>query len=131
MSLQAAASFTVTSWDEKPYEGSTDEVRLTQALVSKTYTGDITGVGSVIYIMKHQPDGTATFIGLQQINGAIGEKTGSFALEQNGFFDGKEAKGTCVIKPGTGTGELSNLKGDGEFSAPIGKLGSLKLSFSY
>lgn len=131
MSLQAAASFTVTSWDEKPYEGSTDEVRLTQALVSKTYTGDITGVGSVIYIMKHQPDGTATFIGLQQINGAIGEKTGSFALEQNGFFDGKEAKGTCVIKPGTGTGELSNLKGEGEFSAPIGKLGSLKLSFSY
>lgn len=131
MSLQAAASFTVTSWDEKPYEGSTDEVRLTQALVSKTYTGDITGVGSVIYIMKHQPDGTATFIGLQQINGAIGEKTGSFALEQNGFFDGKEAKGTCVIKPGTGTGELSNLKGEGEFSAPIGKLGSLKLSFSF
>jgi hypothetical protein len=130
MSQKAAASFTVTSWDEKPYDGSTDEVKLTQALVSKTYTGDITGVGSVIYIMKQQADGTASFIGLQQINGAIGGKSGSFAIEQNGYFDGKAAKGTCKIKPGTGTGALSSLSGEGEFIAPIGQQGTLNLTFT-
>ncbi|GJM03975.1 MAG: hypothetical protein DHS20C08_24760 [Rhodomicrobium sp.] len=130
MSQQAAASFIVTAWDEKPYDGSTDEIKLTQALVSKTYSGDITGVGSVIYIMKQQADGTASFIGLQQINGAIGDRAGSFAIEQNGFFDGKAARGTCVVKPGTGTGALSTLSGEGEFVAPIGQQGTLNLNFN-
>lgn len=131
MSLNAASNFTVTSWEEKPYEGSSEGVKITQALVSKSYTGDITGVGSVIYIMKHQPDGTANFIGLQQINGTIAGKTGSFAIEQNGHFDGKEAKGTCVIKAGAGSGDLATLQGEGNFSAPIGQMGSLNLTYSF
>lgn len=130
MTQEAASTFTVTSWEEKPYEGSSDDLKITQALVTKNYTGDISGVGSVIYIMKHTANGTAEFIGLQQINGAIGSKAGSFAIEQNGFFDGKEAKGTFKIKPGSGTGALANLEGEGQFSAPIGKLGTLKLVYS-
>lgn len=130
MTHSAAAEFTVTSWEEKPYEGSTDELKITQALVTKNYTGDITGIGSVIYIMKHQKDGTATFIGLQQIDGAIAGHTGSFTIEQKGFFDGQQATGTCTIKPGSGSGDLANLTGSGEFSAPIGKLGALKLTYA-
>ena len=130
MSQNAASSFTVTSWEEKPFEGEVEGVKITQALVSKNYTGDITGVGSVIYIMKHQADGTASFIGLQQIDGTIAGQTGSFALEQNGFFDGKEAKGTFQIKPAPGTGELATLTGNGSFSAPIGQLGTINLTYT-
>jgi len=130
MSLTAQSSFTVTSWEEKPYEGSTDELKIIQALVTKNYTGDIEGVGSVIYIMKHQPDGTASFIGLEQINGKLKGQAGSFAIEQTGHFNGKEAKGTCQIKANAGTGELTHLTGNGNFSAPIGKLGSLNLNYT-
>ncbi len=129
MTQNAAASFTVTSWEEKPYDGSSEELKITQALVVKNYTGDLTGVGSVIYIMKHQKDGTAAFIGLQQINGAIAGKAGSFTIEQNGFFDGKEAKGTCQIKPGSATGDLTGLQGAGEFRAPIGNVGTMTLTY--
>lgn len=130
MSLTAQTSFTVTSWEEKPYEGSTDELKITQALVTKNYTGDIEGVGSVIYIMKHQADGTASFIGLEQINGTLKGQAGSFAIEQTGHFDGKEAKGTCQIKAGAGTGDLAHLSGNGEFSAPVGKLGNMNLNYN-
>ena len=130
MTQSAAASFTVTSWEEKPYEGSSDELKITQALVMKNYTGELTGVGSVIYIMKHQSDGTASFIGLQQINGAIADREGSFTIEQNGYFNGKEAKGTCQIKAGSGTGALAGLKGEGEFCAPVGDVGTIKLTYS-
>lgn len=130
MSQNAASSFTVTSWEEKPYEGATEEIKITQALVSKNYTGDISGVGSVIYIMKHQPDGTANFIGLQQINGTIAGRSGSFAIEQNGHFNGREASGTCVIQPGSGTGDLATLTGEGHFSAPVGQVGTLNLTYS-
>ena len=129
MNVNAAATFTVTSWEEQPFEGSTKDLKITQALVSKSYSGDITGVGSVIYIMKHQADGTATFIGLQQIEGAIAGRQGSFAIEQTGFFDGKQAEGTCTIKPGTGTGDLKTLSGDGNFIAPMGQVGTLNLTY--
>lgn len=130
MSQSATSSFTVTSWEEKPFEGSTDELKITQAIVSTSFTGGINGVGSVIYVMKHKPDGTATFIGLQQINGAMGNLNGSFAIEQNGFFDGKEARGTCIIQQGSGTGDFANLSGQGEFIAPMGQQGSLNLQFN-
>ena len=130
MSQNAASNFTVTSWEEKPYEGSTEDLKITQALVSKNYTGDITGVGSVIYLMKHKADGTASFIGLQQINGSIEGRSGSFAIEQNGHFDGNQAKGTYQIKPGSGTGDLSTLQGEGEFCAPMGQVGTLTLNYS-
>ena len=130
MSNSAASQFTVTSWEEKPFEGQAEGIKITQALVSKNYTGDITGVGSVIYIMKHQADGTASFIGLQQIDGTIAGRNGSFALEQNGFFDGKEAKGTFEIKAGSGTGELAGLAGSGNFTAPIGQVGTLTLTYT-
>lgn len=130
MSNVAASSFTVTSWEEQPFDGPSDGLKITQAIVSTNFVGDITGVGSVIYIMKHQDNGTANFIGLQQINGSIGNLKGSFAIEQNGFFDGKEAKGTCIIKKGSGTGDFTNLDGQGEFIAPMGKEGSLKLIYN-
>lgn len=130
MSLVAASNFTVTSWEEKPYEGSSDAMKITQALVAKHYTGDITGIGTVIYILRHQNDGTASFIGLQQINGTIGGKSGSFAIEQKGFFNGQGATGTCTIKAGSGTGELATLEGEGKFSAPLGKVGELNLTYT-
>jgi len=130
MSNVAASSFTVTSWEEQPFDGPSDGLKITQAIVTTSITGDIAGVGSVIYIMKHQENGMANFIGLQQINGSIGNLKGSFAIEQNGFFDGKEAKGTCVVQKGSGTGDFTNLNGEGVFTAPMGKEGTLNLNYN-
>lgn len=130
MSNVAASSFTVTSWEEQPFDGPSDGLKITQAIVSTNFVGDIQGVGSVIYIMKHQENGMANFIGLQQINGSIGNLKGTFAIEQNGFFDGKEAKGTCIVQKGSGTGDFANINGEGEFIAPMGKEGSLNLNYS-
>ena len=129
MARSANANFTVTSWDEQPFDGETNGLKITQALVSKNYQGAIQGVGSVIYIMKHRSDGTATFIGLQQITGTLDNINGSFAIEQTGEFDGKQASGTFVIKPNSGTGELAAISGKGSFNAPIGQLGSISLEY--
>ena len=113
--------FTVTSWEEQPFDGPSDGLKITQAIVSTNFVGDIQGVGSVIYIMKHQENGMANFIGLQQINGSIGNLKGTFAIEQNGFFDGKEAKGTCIVQKGSGTGDFANLNGEGRIHSPHGQ----------
>jgi hypothetical protein len=69
--------------------------------------------------MCYRPDQTADFVGLQRIIGRIGERSGSFVLLQTeGTFDGKEARAKLTVVPGSGTEELSGLRGEGEFSAP-------------
>jgi hypothetical protein len=41
-------------------------------------------------------------------------------LQATGTYDGTEARGTWSVVPGTGTGELKQLRGEGSFNAPHG-----------
>jgi uncharacterized protein DUF3224 len=62
----------------------------------------------------------------------IGDRTGSFVLLQTaGTFDGKEAKGALSVVPGSGTGDLRGLRGNGHFSAPFGSTASVTLDYDY
>jgi hypothetical protein len=58
----AEARFAITKWDEQPSGGEPDLPKLTRAIVSKRYSGDIEGDGRVEYLMMYRPDGSATFV---------------------------------------------------------------------
>jgi hypothetical protein len=109
----ASARFAIKSWDEKPYSEGQDQPKLTRATVTKTYTGDIEGEGQVEYLMMYRGDGSATFVGLERVVGRIAGKTGSFVLQRTGEFEGGLAKESYFVIPGSGTGDLQGLLGDG------------------
>jgi hypothetical protein len=109
----ANARFAITKWDEKPYSEGQDRPRLTRASVTKTYTGDIEGEGQVEYLMMYRSDGSATFVGLERVVGRIGGKTGTFVLQRTGVFEGGQAKESYSVIPGSATGDLQQLRGDG------------------
>ena len=113
MKKSATAQFTIKSWDEKPYSEGADLPKLTRATVIKTFTGDIEGEGQVEYLMMYRSDGSATFLGLERINGRIDGKTGSFVLQRSGVFEGGQAKESYSVVPGSATGDLHGLAGDG------------------
>jgi hypothetical protein len=113
MKRTANARFAIKSWDEKPYDEGKDLPRLTRATVAKTFTGDIEGEGNVEYLMMYRSDGSATFVGLERFVGRIGGKSGTFVLERSGAFEAGQAKESYSIIPGSGTGELRTLRGDG------------------
>ena len=113
MKKSANARFAIKSWDEKPYSEGPDLPRLTRASVTKTFTGDIEGEGQVEYLMMYRSDGSATFVGLERFVGRIGDKAGTFVLQRTGAFEGGQAKESYSVIPGSGTGELSGLRGDG------------------
>ncbi|HEV2751974.1 MAG TPA: DUF3224 domain-containing protein [Gemmatimonadales bacterium] len=112
----ANARFTIKSWDEKPYGEGPELPKLTRATVTKTFTGDIEGEGQVEYLMMYRSDGSATFVGLERIVGRIGGKTGSFVLQRSGIFESGQAKESYSVVPGSGTGELRGLRGEGASS---------------
>jgi len=113
MKKSANARFLIKTWDEKPYSEGQDQPRLTRASVTKTYTGEIEGEGQVEYLMMYRSDGSAAFVGLERIVGRIGSKSGTFVLQRVGVFEGGEAKETYSVVPGSATGELHGLRGDG------------------
>ena len=129
MIQNANARFAITKWDENPYSEGADLPKLTRASVTKTFTGDIDGEGHVEYLMMYRSDGSATFVGLERIDGRIGDKTGSFVLQRTGAFEGGQAKETYSVVPGSATGDLRGLVGEGSSSVGHGMEHPFVLSY--
>ena len=117
MTTHATATFKVKSWDENPYDEMEGGPKLTRASITKSFTGDIQGEGMLEYLMMYRDDGSASFIGLERITGPVGDRAGSFVLEHSGTSDGSTATATWTVVPGSGTGDLRGLRGQGGFSS--------------
>ena len=129
MKKTANARFAIKSWDEKPYGEGEDLPKLTRASVTKTFTGDIQGEGQVEYLMMYRSDGSAAFVGLERVVGRIAGKTGTFVLQRIGVFESGQAKETYSIIPGSATGELQGLSGDGSSAVGHGMEHPFSLSY--
>ena len=129
MKKSANARFAIKGWDEKPYSEGQDQPRLTRASVTKTYTGDIEGEGQVEYLMMYRSDGSATFVGLERVIGRIGGKAGTFVLQRTGIFESGQAKESYSVIPGSATGDLQGLLGDGSSAVGHGMEHSFTLSY--
>ena len=117
------------AWDEKPYSEVSDQPKLTRATVTKTFTGELAGEGHVEYLMMYRSDGSATFVGLERIVGQLAGKAGSFVLQRTGTFENGVAKESYSVIPGSGTGELRGLRGEGTSAVGHGTEHPLTLSY--
>ena len=127
----ARGRFAIKSWDEKPYSEGDGLPELTKASVEKTFTGDLEGEGHVEYLMMYRNDGTAAFVGLERITGRIGGKSGTFVLQRVGAFENGEAKENYSVVPGSATGELTGLKGQGDSAVGHGMEHPFELSYEF
>lgn len=125
----ASCRFAITSWDEKPYSEGQDLPRLTRASVTKTFTGDIEGEGHVEYLMMYSIDGSAAFVGLERVVGQVAGRAGSFVLQRTGVFENGVAQETYLVIPGSGTGELRGLRGEGTSAVGHGTEHPLTLNY--
>ena len=125
----AHARFAIKAWDEKPYREISGQPKLTKATVTKTYSGDLEGDGQVEYLMVYRADGKATFVGMEQVTGTLGGKAGSFVLQRTGVFEDGQAKESYSIIPGSATGALQGLTGEGTSSVGHGMEHPFVLSY--
>jgi hypothetical protein len=117
MAERATSTFEIKRWDENSYSEFDGGKKLTRARVTKTFQGDVEGEGDVEYLMMYREDGTATLVGLERIVGRVHGKAGSFVLQEEGTFEDGAARILWRIVPGSGTGELEGIRGEGRFVA--------------
>jgi uncharacterized protein DUF3224 len=131
MKTTANARFAIKSWDEKPYDEGTGVPKLTRASVCKALTGDLDGEGRVEYLMMYRADGSATFVGLERFTGRLGDKRGTFVLQRSGVFEGGQAKESYFVIPGSATGDLVGLAGDGSSAVGHGMEHPFALNYEF
>ena len=131
MPAHATAEFEVESWDENPALDGNGGSKVTHASVKMAFAGDVEGDGTVEWLMAYGEDGSAAFVGLERIVGKLGERSGSFVLQHTGTFDGKIAKAELSVVPGSGTGDLTGITGEGTFEAGFGSDGVRSLELDY
>jgi hypothetical protein len=113
----AAGSFTMKSWDEKPYEHVEGGPKISHTHSTNTYTGDISGESSANYVIFYPEETVGVFRGYEQISGSIRDREGSFVLEHVGSWEGGTVTTTSTVVEGSGTGDLIGLAGSGGFVA--------------
>ncbi len=131
MSTNATGKFEPKSWDEKPYNEMEGGPTLKRASITTEYSGGVEGSGALEYLLMYRDDGSATYVGYERVTGRVGERSGSFVLEHRGVFEGGAAKATLSVIPGSATGDLSGLQGQGTFLAPGGPSGEYSLEYDF
>src|SRR3954447_5509254 len=99
----------IESWDEQPYREREDGSKFSRAEVA--LSGDGLTAAAFESLLFYRPDGTSSYVTLMRIEGALGARSGSFALEGRGTFDGTTARIESHVIEGSGTGELAGLRG--------------------
>jgi hypothetical protein len=121
MTTHLRANFEVTSWTENPFDEGVGVAKLTEALVERTYTGDVEGTSTTKWLMAYAPDQSAEYVGLERIKGTVGGKRGSLVLHHVGRFENGAATAQLTIV--SGTGDLKGAAGSGSFVAdPAGSV---------
>jgi len=124
MSTHATGTHDMKTWDEKTWDGKpANEVsgaKLTRASVTNSFHGDIEGEGTLEYLMPYRDDGSASYVGLERVVGRIGDRRGSFVLQHSGTYESGTATTAWSVVPGSGTGDLRGLCGEGGFVARHG-----------
>jgi len=128
--MRARGSFNVASWDEKPYHEDASG-KLTLAIVSQTFAGDVSGRGDARWLMSYRPDGTAHFVGLQLVDGQVDGRRGSFVLETIGDFDGRSATWKARVVDGSADGDLRGMRGAGSFGAEHGPEATYEIDLEF
>jgi Protein of unknown function (DUF3224) len=103
-----------------PYD-QTASLALIEMRLSETFTGDIDGESPVRALQVLRDDQSACLVSMQRVRGKLGGRQGSFVLQGSEVVESGKIKATWFVVPGSGTGDLSGLRGEGGFEGHFGK----------
>jgi hypothetical protein len=117
---RANAKVTVQNSEAKPYDSSTGPV-LTEIQITETFSGDIDGESTVRALQLQRADKSSSQVSLQRFSGALKGRRGTFVLQGSETVTHGQIKASWFVIPGSGTGDLTGLRGEGGFKGAFGK----------
>jgi hypothetical protein len=124
----AQAKITVQSSEAEPYD-QTSGPSLMEIRLKETFSGDIEGESPVRALEVVREDKSASLVSMQRFSGKLGGLRGTFVLQGSEIVENDKIKATWFVVPGSGTGDLSGLHGEGGFEGYFGKGSSGTLDY--
>jgi uncharacterized protein DUF3224 len=118
--VRATAKITVRSSEVEPYD-QTAGPALVEVRLTETFVGDIEGESPVRALQILRDDKSASLVSVQRFRGKLGARSGTFVLQGSEIVENGKIKAQWFVVPGSGTGELSGLRGEGGFEGEFGK----------
>ena len=126
---RANAVITVHKYEPSAYDEPAGGPVLTRIHVEESFAGDITGEGVVEFLQAASADGSASFVGIERVTSELGGRHGTFLLQDAGTVQGNIVSGDWFVIPGSGTGQLTGLRGEGGFRANLGEGAQVHLDY--
>jgi len=126
---RASAMITVHKYEPSAYDEPAEGPVLTRIHVQEHFSGDIEGDGVVEFLQAGRADGSASFVGIERVTGRLAGSQGTFLLQDAGTVEGRLVSGDWFVVPGSGTGQLAGLRGEGGFRANLGEDAQVHLDY--
>ena len=117
---RAEATITVQRADAKPFD-QTASPGLAEIFINETFTGDIEGESTVRALQVQRDDKSASLVSMQRVCGTLGGRRGTFVLQGSQTVERGRITATWFVVPGSGTDDLTGLRGEGGFEGQFGK----------
>ncbi|MFT3807561.1 DUF3224 domain-containing protein [Arenimonas sp.] len=106
---RASGQFDVKLLPQAAEEGSPEPGRMT---LDKHFHGDLeaTSRGQMLAI-RSGVDGSAGYVAMERVSGALAGREGTFALQHSGTMDRGKPSLSVTVVPDSGTGDLVGLSG--------------------
>ena len=130
MRTRAEARITVQNFRAEPYDEAAGPV-LTEVHLNETFAGDIEGQSPVRALQMQRDDHSASLVSMQRFSGTLGGRRGTFVLQGSEIVEHGKIRASWFVVPGSGTGELAGLRGEGGFAGEFGRgsVGTLEYWF--
>jgi Protein of unknown function (DUF3224) len=120
MHTRAKAKITVQGSEAEPYD-QTVSPALAEIRLTEMFAGDIEGESPVRALQVLRDDKSARLVSMQRFRGKLAGREGTFVLQGSEIVEKGKIKAAWFVVPGSGTGELSGLRGEGGFEGDFGK----------
>lgn len=103
---------TATGTFEIQMDMQNDEIApVGRIIIDKNYSGSMVGKGSGQMISKRTEDGASVYAAIEEFDGSIEDKKGSFTLFHRGIMSSSEMTLEILIVEGSGTGDFTHING--------------------
>jgi len=124
---RAVAKVEVKASTAEPYDRG--EPALVEVRLSETFSGDMEGDSAVRALQVAGDDRSGRQVSLQRFCGRIGGRQGTCVLQGEETVEGGRITAVWSVVPGSGTGDLAGLRGEGGFEGAFGKGSTATLDY--
>jgi hypothetical protein len=132
--MRTSDTFSVASFeptDVTPVPAITTALPIGVARMEKVYDGDVSGRSATLFTAAYdQATGQGTYVAMEAFEGSVDGRTGTFAYVHSATTSGSDRiHEYFLVVPGSGTGELAGIRGDGSLAIDAG--GTHRVTFEY